>query len=508
MRLSFVGGLIVISLIIFLTFGTLLAVTFRMEGFSGLARYDWAVIKFTCLQAFISALTSLILAIPISRALVRRNFIGRRILITLLGAPFILPVIVAILGLIAVFGRTGLLSDFLGFFNLKPLPLYGLQGVIIAHVFFNLPLAVRLLLQGWLSIPAERFRLGHALNFSPLNFFKYLEVPMLTRFVPGAFLLIFLICTTSFAVALALGGGPKATTVELSIYQAFRFEFDLSRVAVLALIQFLICGLIAILSFWIALPTYQGSGLDRVIPINFQGRIVDFIFILGSALFLILPLFMIVFRGSHSLFLLPEAIFMAAFRSICVALFASLLTVVMGLFVASLLVYHSKKFEIIGYLPIAASPLVIGVGLFIMSYQWMDPARIALPAAVLINALMCVPFVLRAILPTFIDIEKNYGRLADSLRMSGWTRFRWLLWPRLRRSVGFCMGLAAALSMGDLGVIALFADPNHSTLPLEIYRLMTAYRMNDAYGAALLLLLLSVSLFWIFDRGGRLDANS
>jgi thiamine transport system permease protein len=70
------------------------------------------------------------------------------------------------------------------------------------------------------------------------------------------------------------------------------------------------------------------------------------------------------------------------------------------------------------------------------------------------------------------------------------------------------MGLAAALSMGDLGVIALFADPNHSTLPLEIYRLMTAYRMNDAYGAALLLLLLSVSLFWIFDRGGRLDANS
>lgn len=507
MRLSLIGGLIVISLIIFLTFGTLLAVTFRIEGSFIMDRYDWGVIRFTFLQAFVSAVTSLILAIPISRALVRRNFIGRKILITLLGAPFILPIIVAILGLIAVFGRTGFLSDFLGFFDIKPLTLYGLHGVIIAHVFFNLPLAVRLLLQGWLSIPAERFRLGQALNFSALNFFKHLEVPMLSRFVPGAFLLIFLICTTSFAVALALGGGPKATTVELSIYQAFRFEFDLARVAILALIQFLICGLIAVLSFWIALPTYQGSGLDRVIPTNSQGKIIDFIFILGATLFLVLPLFMIIFRGSLALFLLPDSIFMAAFRSICVALFASILTVVMGLFIASLLVYHSKKFEIIGYLPIAASPLVIGVGLFIMSYQWMDPVSIALPAAVLINALMCVPFALRAILPTYIDIEKNYGQLADSLSMSGWARFRWLLWPRLRRSVGFCMGLAAALSMGDLGVIALFSDPDHSTLPLEIYRLMMAYRMNDAYGAALLLLLLSISLFWIFDRGGRLDAN-
>ena len=42
---------------------------------------------------------------------------------------------------------------------------------------------------------------------------------------------IFVICLTSFAVALTLGGGPRATTIELAIYQAFRFEFDLARAA-------------------------------------------------------------------------------------------------------------------------------------------------------------------------------------------------------------------------------------------------------------------------------------
>ena len=72
--------------------------------------------------------------------------------------------------------------------------------------------------------------------------------------------------------------------------------------------------------------------------------------------------------------------------------------------------------------------------------------------------------------------------------------------------MGFAAGLCAALSMGDLGVIALFAAPDQATLPLEMLRLMGAYRMADAQGAALLLLILSLGLFWIFDRGGRYHA--
>jgi thiamine transport system permease protein len=43
---------------------------------------------------------------------------------------------------------------------------------------------------------------------------------MLRAVLPGAVLLVFLLCMTSFAVALTLGGGPRATTVELAIYQA------------------------------------------------------------------------------------------------------------------------------------------------------------------------------------------------------------------------------------------------------------------------------------------------
>jgi len=61
--------------------------------------------------------------------------------------------------------------------------------------------------------------------------------------------------------------------------------------------------------------------------------------------------------------------------------------------------------------------------------------------------------------------------------------------------------------MGDLGVIALFADAEMATLPLQIYRLMGAYRMQDANAAALLLLILSMAAFWLLDRGGRRHAE-
>jgi thiamine transport system permease protein len=62
--------------------------------------------------------------------------------------------------------------------------------------------------------------------------------------------------------------------------------------------------------------------------------------------------------------------------------------------------------------------------------------------------------------------------------------------------------------MGDLGVVALFADAGNATLPLQVYRLMGAYRTNDAAGAALLLVLISLALFRAFDRMGQDDADA
>ncbi|MFQ1702367.1 thiamine/thiamine pyrophosphate ABC transporter permease ThiP [Loktanella agnita] len=491
-------GLVAAGLVLALTLGTLAAVAWRAEWGGGLGPADWAAIRFTLVQALISALISVALAIPVARALARRRFVGRGMLITLLGAPFLLPVIVAVVGLLAVFGRGGVLNVTLIWLGLPPVSIFGFHGVVLAHVFFNLPLAIRLILQGWLAIPAERFRLAASLNASVG---QLLEWPMLRAVVPGAFLVIFLICLTSFAVALTLGGGPRATTVELAIYQALRFDFDLGRAALLACVQFGLCVIAATVVWRITGRDAMGAGLDRVVQRwDLRGAWLDYLMMGAVSLFLLLPLGMVVARGATGLFAMPDTVWMAALRSILVAFGSAVLCVAMAL---ALALRGGRMVAVIGALPLAASGLVVGTGAFLIVFPFVNPVDLALLVTMLVNATLALPFALRAIAPEAQSITVDFGRLGASLGLRGWSWLRIVVLPRLRRPLGFSAGLAAALSMGDLGVITLFAGQEKATLPLAMYRLMGSYQMEAAAGAALLLLVLSFALFWVCDWGGR-----
>ncbi|WCR11114.1 thiamine/thiamine pyrophosphate ABC transporter permease ThiP [Paracoccus stylophorae] len=490
-----------------LILSTLAAVAWQAQGLSGLGPWDWRAVRFTIWQAALSGLLSAVLAIPVARALARRRFVGRAALVTLLGAPFILPVIVAVMGLIAVFGRNGAINDALRAAGLPEFIIYGWQGVILAHVFFNLPLSVRLILQGWQAIPAERFRLAESLGFGPRDVARHLERPMLRAVLPGVWLAVFLVCLTSFAVALTLGGGPSATTVELAIYQAFRFDFDLGRAATLGLVQIGLCVAAMVLARWISIPAAFGAGLDADHRPRAPGgwRIGTDILAIGlAALFLLWPILAVTAQGLPRLPSLPPDVWRATLRSVIMALISAGLALAMCLTLAlSIARGRAGWIEAAGMLPIVASPLVLGTGLFILLRGWFSPDALALPVTVAINAIMALPFGLRALIPAAQSLGDDYGRLADSLDLRGLARLRLLILPRLARPLGFAGGLAAALAMGDLGVITLFAT-NSPTLPLKLYQLMESYRMADASACAVLLMAISFALFWLFDRGGRL----
>lgn len=488
-----IAAIVVAGLVI----GPVAAVVWRGGGFSGLSPADVSALQFTIWQAFWSAAISVGLAIPVARAMSRRSFWGRSALISVMGAPFILPVIVAVLGLLAVFGGRGVLNLLLGPLGVPKLDIYGAHGVILAHVFFNLPLAVRLILQGWLSIPSERFRVAASLN-APL--FWVLEWPMLRRIAPSAFAVIFVICLGSFAVALTLGGGPRATTVELAIYQAFKFDFDLSKAASLAVVQLCLglgAGLVALL---LARGDMLGAGLDRVVQRWDGSRVLDGIWITLAALFLLAPLAAIMIAGLPGLFDLPSSIWPAALRSLLIALGAVALTLALALPLAT------KAGEAASLLGISVSGLVLGTGLFLIVQPFVRPSSVALPVTMLVNVLMALPFVLRILRPNVESAQADFARLGASLGLSRWSLWRIAYLPRLRRPMGFAAGLTGALAMGDLGVITLFSRPAEGTLPLMMYDLMGRYQMEAAYGAALLLVVLSLGVFWAFDKGGRVNA--
>lgn len=416
------------------------------------------------------------------------------------------------MGLVAIFGRRGWINAGLAALGLPEVTIYGAQGVILAHVFFNLPLAVRLILHGWQAIPAERFRLAASLNFAPRDSLHHLEAPMLRATLPGVWLAIFLVCLTSFTVALALGGGPRATTVELAIYQAFRFDFDMGRAAMLGLVQVALSLIALAISARVTIPAAFGAGLDRglsatlIAPGGWR-RGGDALAIAGAAAFLLTPLALVFARGVPRLPALPASVWEAALRSIWMALASTGLTLAVALILA-LSEGRRRWIEAAGMLPLVASPLVLGTGLFLILRPIASPTTLALPVTVGVNALMALPFALRSLIPAARAMQADYGRLAASLNLTGLARLRLLVLPRLARPLGFAGGLSAALAMGDLGVIALFSNPDQATLPLRMYQLMNGYRMADAAGAAVLLVSLAFALFWAFDRGGRLGADT
>lgn len=475
------------------------AVLWRGGGVTALSPADLAAVRFTVWQAAWSAAISVVLAVPVARALARRSFFGRSALISIMGAPFILPVIVAVLGLLAVFGGNGFVNLILGPLGVPKLDIYGAHGVILAHVFFNLPLAVRLILQGWLSIPSERFRAATSLD-APV--FWLLEWPMLKRIVPGALAVIFVICLGSFAVALTLGGGPRATTVELAIYQAFKFDFDLSRAASLAVVQLALGVAAGAFALVLTRGDMLGAGLDRVVQRWDGSRGIDVAWIMAAAVFLMAPLVAVIIAGLPGLMDLPATILPATVRSVTIALVAAALTLAVALPLAT------RAGEAASLLGISVSGLVLGTGLFLILQPVVRPSEVALPVTLLVNVLMALPFVLRILRPSVDSASADFGRLGASLGLRGYALWRIVYLPRLRRPMGFAAGLTAALAMGDLGVITLFSRPGEGTLPLAMYQLMGAYQMQAAYGAALLLVGVSLGLFWMFDKGGRVNADA
>lgn len=484
--------------------------------------YVWRVTRFTLLQAVLSTALSVALAVPLARALARRqSFFGRKWLLRLLAVPIGLPPIVAALGLIEIWGRHGLINTAMLAAGLdNPISIYGLPGILIAHVFFNMPLATRLLLTQLDRVPSEYWRNASQLGLSQWAIFRLIEWPYMRSHIAGIAGLVFMLCVTSFTLVLLLGGGPAATTIEVAIYQALRFDFDPQRAVILALLQLLLTGiLLAVLASIGGAPQENptlGQATRRFPGRGYLAHSTDFCLIILMALFLFTPLLSIALSGLSADFmqLFSESIVWRAITtSLAIASLAALCAVTLALvlirarYAALPLVSHNGWARWFRALAAAASslvllvpPIVLGAGWFVLLRNRLDVFSLAPVIVVTINALMALPFVMRVLEPAHTTHMARTGRLTASLGISGISRFLLVDWPGLRRAFLLATAFAAALSLGDLGAIALFGSQDVVTLPYLLLQRMGSYRSNDAAGLALILGLVCLILMVIADQ--------
>lgn len=456
------------------------------QGLSGLDAYIFRVLRFTLLQAGLSTLLSLALGLPLARALARQSrFPGRAALLRLLNLPLALPSIVVIIGIIEVYGAKGWLG---GWFNL-----YGLTGILLAHVFFNVPLAARLILSDLERIPAESWKLSAQLGFTPSSTWRLIEWPAIRSGLGGAALLIFLLCAASFAIVLTLGGGPRATTLEVAIYQSLRSDFDPQRAAMLALVQLALCAGLALLAqrwggFAPGIPMLRLGG-QRYDGKALKPRLFDAGVIVLALVLLLPPLAALIAAGITRISLSP-VLLRAIGTSLGLGSASAALSFAL-VWPLAVLSVRSGIWRKIAALAVLTSwivpPAALATGWFITLIAYSGSGGLAAFLVIAMNALMSLPFTARALLPALAQSAQAHDRLCLSLGLKGWSRFRLVELPVMKRAIGLALVMALILSLGDLTAISLFGKQDFVTLPALIYRQMGSYRFDEAIGTALVL---------------------
>ena len=520
------GGWIVLALlagVVGAAVWGLLASAASPVGSSGIDAYTRRIIGFTLLQAGLSTILSVGAAIPLARALARRtDFPGRTWLLRFMALPLGLPPIVAALGLIAFWGQQGLVNRLLiGAGVDEPISIYGLSGILLAHVFFNMPMAARLMVAELERLPAEYWRNAAQFGLPSWRIFTLIEAPALLRVLPGIASLVFMLCATSFTLVLLLGGGPAATTIEVAIYQALRFDYDPPRAVTLALIQIALTGLL-LLALRLLPHAEEGTGGGAVIR-RFDGStgmslLVDTLLIGAGAAFLLMPLWGVVAAGMTpdlaSLLFDPRT-WQALLTSLIVAGTAAVVSLILASVAIAARHRAAQRFAradrvLTASLGGATSlillvpPVVLGAGWFVLLSGHVDVFRIAPLVVIAVNALMALPFVMRVLEPAYRTHMLRTDRLALSLGIKGLSRLSRIDLPALAPAILAALSFAMALSLGDLGAIALFGSQDFVTLPALLYQRMGSYRTAEAAGLALILATLCLALM---IAGTRATAN-
>ncbi|CAN7214503.1 MULTISPECIES: thiamine/thiamine pyrophosphate ABC transporter permease ThiP [Brucella] len=511
------AGVLALGFLASLVGGSLIALGLEASGFSFsifLDPYLQRIARFTIWQAVLSSLLSVLFAIPVARALYSEaRFPGRGLILRLFALPLALPALVTVLGITSIYGRNGFvaqLSQTLGY-PVQP-DIYGLTGILIAHVFFNMPLAVRLILAAYESIPADYWKLAAQLGMKGTARFRLIEWPTIRRNLPGMIGLIFMLCVTSFTTVLTLGGGPRATTLEVAIYQSLHFDFDPARAVAITLAQLTLTVLILAALRLTGRPSEEGFTLTTA-PRRYGRpdgleRLFNIVAIGIGFLYVALPVAGIVVSGlaADLMRLMSErAVLTAIGTSVVLGFGAALLAVILSL---SLVIAReaTKSRRLANFFDTGASlilvmpPIVIGAGWFILLRHFTDPFTMAPFMVVTVNAAMAMPFAVRLLRPAWDTSAVRHNRLCSQLGISGFNRLRLIDWPAIRRPFGMAFAFAMALSLGDLGTIALFGSDALQTLPYLLLQRMGSYRTFDAAGLALILGILCLCLMMIADR--------
>ncbi len=502
-----------------------------LSAFARLVRSDYylGTLVFTCWQAALSTAVTLLLATPCAFVFARYQFAGKSLLLALATLPFVLPTVVVALAFASLMGRNGLLNDLLqALFSLETAPIQlerTLAIIIVAHVFYNFAIALRIMTGYWASLGMAAEEAARCLGADAWSIWRDIRLPLIRPALYSAGILVFIFCFTSFGVVLILGG-IRFATLEVQIYYQAVNIFNLPLAAALSIVQIL-----SMLAMMVVYTRQQrrlqlqltSSAQTARYPRTSGERFAVISCVMLISLLLLAPLLALVARaifvdgqvdlssfaalGEKSrgslLFIAPLDSIINSLRFAALAMLAALALGIIAAYMIHQRGRLARLYDPLFMLPLATSAVTLGFGFIIA----LDEPPLNLRASWLIipvsHTLVALPFVIRSVLPSLRAIPSSLGEAAQVLGAAPHQKLLSIDLPLLSRGIAVGATFAFTVSMGEFGASLFVAQRESVTIPIVIYRLLgdpgfASYR--QALAMSVVLMLVCAGGFIVIER--------
>jgi thiamine transport system permease protein len=189
----------------------------------------------------------------------------------------------------------------------------------------------------------------------------------------------------------------------------------------------------------------------------------------------------------------------AVVNSLVYAVVATAIALGVGAPAAVAIARGGDTFGVLVMLPLGASAAMLGFG-FLLAFDSppldLRGSRAIVPLA---QALVALPFVVRALVPALRSLDPRLGEAAATLGASPAVVRRTVELPLLGRALAAAAALAFAVSLGEFGATVFLARADAPTLPVAVFRFLGRPGADNvgiaaALSAVLVVLVAAVSL--------------
>ena len=170
----------------------------------------------------------LLVGTPVGYLLGRRRFPGRGAVLTLVELPLVLPPAVAGIGLLAAFGRLGLLGDELNALGIRVG--FTQTAVVLAVAFVESPFYLRGAVAAFEAVDEDLLAAARTLGAGPWRVFFRIAIPLAAGGLGAASALALARGLGEFGATIIFAGSLQSVTqtLPLAIYAQFEANFDVA----------------------------------------------------------------------------------------------------------------------------------------------------------------------------------------------------------------------------------------------------------------------------------------